>query len=543
MTTRGQHFPPGILGQPNSINMLRLALRREKMKEAEHANTPPGASEVKALLGSAPRVSGSPTERAMQSMQEQRHAPSNMLDYEAPKESRAPNMLMLGLGAAGSIMTANPIPLLMAAGAAASDKAVKDEKSDAYKKMAEYAQRESRGDYDPREELAFNPILGRHNMVTERPKADRMTDLARISPQLAFEQSMAERAARNAPHKPLTDIGKAEADFRAGFMTPVERQSVGRGEMANLVHTRTGQTRAFRQGSQEYVKALEGGAWALGGNYSAPTPEKPSAPDIEMDRLADLYPDMSEQDRFDIAYGNSQVVTETNPLNGQSSTFIVSKTRGTRKPLTEIGTPPDAGQGMPKNVQEQPTEPPGGNPIYSAPLLSQVGNLGGSPAFKEMGARATAGAYDAGPDVNVPRQNFRLLKQSIYSMYGGSKMSNQDKAELDTTLASLGVFESSERAYDALATWYAKAHRMEQDQYKTMNDPSMPVPMRQAAAAKAQGAREVMSIIGSPAEIARPGGAPQSSDGMPQITSESEYGLLTPGTKYRDPDGNVRVKQ
>lgn len=494
------------------------------------------------LLGMAPKPSNAPTERAYQSMKEQQHAAPNMLDYEAPKKD-GPNLLMLGLGAAGSIMSANPIPLLMAAGASASEQSDKNKKSEAYKSMAEYAQRESRGDYDPSEELAFNPILGQHNMVTERPKADRMTDLARISPQLAFEQSIAQHAARNAPHKPLTDIGKAEADYRAGYMNPNERQSFSQGDMVNLVHTKTGQTRSFREGSKGYKDALNSGSWAIGGNYSAPTPDKPSAADIEMDRLSELYPTMDERDRFDIAYGNSQVVTETNPFDKSVETFLVSRTRGTKKLLRAVGTPPPQLAPIPDPASEPST--PGGNPIYSAPLLSQVGNLGGSPAISEIGARATAGLYDAGADVNVPRQNFRLLKQSIYSMYGGSKMSNQDKAELDTTLASLGVFESSERAYDALATWYAKAKRMEQDQYRTMNDPSMPVTMRQEAAAKASGAREVMSIIGDPAEIGRPGsqqGAAQPGD-IPQIKTESEYGALVPGTRYMDPDGNVRVKQ
>jgi len=273
----------------------------------------------------------------------------------------------------------------------------------------------------------------------------------------------------------------------------------------------------------------------------------PQEPDL-IERKYDFFRspeggNLSHGDAMDMAFGNIRPYSETNPLNGQVTTYRINLRTGLKEPFTDANgqptTPADFPADQPGAPAPQPA--PGGNPIYSAPLLSQVGNLGGVPAVQEFGARATAGAYDAGQNVNVPRQNFRLLKQSIYSMYGGSKMSNQDKQELDATLASLGFFESPERGYDALATWYAKAQAMEAEQTRVMNDSSLPVAMRQDAAKQVDGAREVMRILGNPAEIPRPSGG--NAAGLPRVSTPGDYNAIKSGAQYLDPDGNVRTKR
>ena len=180
-----------------------------------------------------------------------------------------------------------------------------------------------------------------------------------------------------------------------------------------------------------------------------------------------------------------------------------------------------------------PPSAPTDDPLLRAPLLSMVDRLGGKAVAQEAIGKMSLGTMDPGPEVNIPRQRLKMFNAAVIDMKGGSKMSNQDRERVETTLPSQGIFESAERGYDVLNTYRAEAIDTVKSQTAVAKDPNMPVELRKEALEKIAGARKVIDMVGDPAEIPRPGA---------KGAAAKVGGVQPPANAKQAPDGNYYIE-
>lgn len=186
------------------------------------------------------------------------------------------------------------------------------------------------------------------------------------------------------------------------------------------------------------------------------------------------------------------------------------------QPLTvsaPAGAPPPVPGRAVMPGEAAPSAPAAMDPM-TTPLLGLTYAFGGKQPVQESLGRATMGGYDPGAGVNVPRNRFRILKQDIFDMYGGNRMSDQDRERIERAFPSEGIFESEAAAFDSLSTWANEAQNTIATQRAIADDTSRSPAIRKEAEAKVIAAEKALRTIGDPKQFKRPGSAklPQPGD-------------------------------
>lgn len=207
----------------------------------------------------------------------------------------------------------------------------------------------------------------------------------------------------------------------------------------------------------------------------------------------------------------------TDPLTGQTQFFDMvdlSRGGGGSQPAPQrVPVPgPMANNPAPPPVPGRSAMPGEARPVPAAlrdpmttPLLGLVDVFGGAEPLQEAAGKITMGSYDPGAGVNVPRNRFRILKQDIYEMYGGNRMSDQDRQRIEKAFPGEGVFESPSAAFDALSAWSTEAQNTIATQGAIANDPNRSAQLRREAEGKVVAAEKVLRTIGDPQQYSRPG--------------------------------------
>lgn len=247
-----------------------------------------------------------------------------------------------------------------------------------------------------------------------------------------------------------------------------------------------------------------------------------------IEALTPIFGDETKATKF--VDGVLKVDQETDPVTGQNRLFMVDMSTQQKTPLNlsgAMGGSPSAGSDTPAAPQANDAAP---EPEQDTPLLGLVSKLGGLEALKEGVGKVSMGAYDPGAETNVPRQRFRLFNNAVLEMYGGTKMSNEERELKTKLLPDPGILESPERAYDILKTWHAEAQNILKVEGGIANDVNATPEMRKDAKEKMAGAQKVLNILGDPSKIARPSPSP-----MPGLSTTA---TMPPGVSAATPSAS-----
>lgn len=251
----------------------------------------------------------------------------------------------------------------------------------------------------------------------------------------------------------------------------------------------------------------------------ASNPRKERADPVRTQKITDameLY-NLSREDATKLADGVNRVVA--NPFDG--STFMVDMATGTRRPLRTSGG------------EEQLRQPE--LDTVTHPILGDVQFYGPAGRVPEALEKGTAGMFEASPEVLQARQRQRILRETLLDAFARSgRPSNYAQQRVEELLPSMGLFESPARAHDAFTTIRQDLLMQAQEDKAIAGDESLPVAMRQEAAARQRAAARAVRLIGDPERTPRPGatgGSGGAGGGVNAPQAAIEYLRSNPQTK------------
>jgi hypothetical protein len=235
--------------------------------------------------------------------------------------------------------------------------------------------------------------------------------------------------------------------------------------------------------------------------YTAPSLNKDTALEAKIKLIQDANPDLSPDQVINIATGVTGI--DRDPVTGAAKIYNLADLSGKGGPQAPASPPPTTGQ-----VVAEPPQADVNKPSVKAadiPLLEAVNYLGGSDPLKQMAASATIGAYDPGQTVNIARDKLKSFSQDVYAMKGGlSRLSENERSEIQQLLPAMGVFVSPAAEYDKLVTWKKEAEKTIEEQTAIRNDDQAPADQRKEAASRVSSAKSMLAKIGNPEKIKRP---------------------------------------
>lgn len=234
--------------------------------------------------------------------------------------------------------------------------------------------------------------------------------------------------------------------------------------------------------------------------YTAPPLDKDTALEAKIKFIQNANPDLSPDQVINIATGVTGI--DRDPVTGAAKIYNLADLSGNGRPQA-TAVQPTTGQATVGQLPSAVNQPP----VKAAdiPLLEAVNYLGGRDPIKQMAASATIGAYDPGQTLNIARDKLKSFSQDVYAMRGGlSRLSENERSEIQKLLPSMGVFVSPAAEYDKLITWKQDAEKTIKEQTAIRNDDNAPADQRKEAASKISSAESILTKIGDPEKIKRP---------------------------------------
>ena len=274
--------------------------------------------------------------------------------------------------------------------------------------------------------------------------------------------------------------------------------------------------------------------------YTAPSVEKDTGLETKIKLIQEANPDLSPDQVINIATGVTGI--DRDPVTGAARIYNLANLSGQGKPQATVSPPPPSGQPEAVRPEVGVTQPAVKKP-EDMPLLEAVNYLGGKEAVKPIIASATIGGYDPGQTLNIARDKLKSFSQDVYAMKGGlSKLSENERKEIQQLLPDPDIFTSPAAEYDKLITWKKEAEKTIQEQTAIRNDNNAPADQRKEAASRVSSAKSMLAKIGDPEKTLRPSdsntvGQKAAEEGNVNLPSPTIEEIKTKNWK-KAPNGN-----